>query len=74
MLFFPQAARPALIDTKFCSAIPTSTNCSALSLAKDANDAEPRESLHKTTISLSLFDSSNNTSQMTCLLAIFIHI
>ena len=66
----PIWAKPAAILTMFCSAIPTSTNCVGNSLAKGANEAEPRESLVNTVIAGFFFPSSINTSHIAWRLAI----
>ena len=63
--FLPHLAMPAEMLTRFCSAIPTSTNCSGKADANGARDADPLESLHNTTTSLSSFACSISTSQMT---------
>ena len=62
--FLPQCARPADTLTRSCSAIPISTNCSGYTSAKGARDADPLESLQRTTISLSVSAPFKSTSQI----------
>ena len=69
--FFPQEAIPAAMETRFCSAIPTSTNCSGYCSAKGVMEPLPLESEHNTTISLSSDAFRKSTLQIACLFAVF---
>ena len=53
--------------------MPTSTNCSGNPSANGVMDADPRESLQSTTMSLSVLAFSINTWHITCLFVCLIH-
>ena len=65
----PLAARPALMVTRSCSAMPTSTLLSGYSSKKEVIEPDPRESLQSTTMPGSRRTASFSTSQITCLFA-----
>ena len=69
--FLPHFASPAEMLTRFCSAMPVSTNCSGYVSANGVKEPLPLESLQSATIFLSVFAASINTSHIICLFAIF---